>query len=219
MSNRSRRARRTPEVPSSSRMLDLLSQVELADKRLARAAFGLPWRKLDDLGHPEPTRERVRVLVRMLEALQLTGGETVLDVGTGAGYRAALLGKLALRVRSIESSPNVAAAARVVLERLGVTNVEVLDGDGSLGWPQDAPYDAIVVGCASPDVPNELLDQLKEGGRLVIPVGDAQDQLVVRLRRHNVAVESDTVAPCSVRLLATRGERRPNVPWLRAASE
>jgi protein-L-isoaspartate(D-aspartate) O-methyltransferase len=200
-------------------MLDLLSSVQLEDKRLARAAFGLPWRKLDDLGRPEPTAERVRVLVRMLEALQLHGGETVLDVGTGAGYRAALLGKLAERVLSIESAPEVAASARVTLERLGVTNVEVLDGDGSLGWQQGAPYDAIVVGCASPDVPNELLDQLKDGGRLVIPVGDAQGQLVVRLRRHSVAVESDTVAPCSVRLLACRGERRPNVPWLRAASD
>jgi protein-L-isoaspartate(D-aspartate) O-methyltransferase len=198
-------------------MLDLLSTVKLEDRRLARAALGLPWRKLDDLSLPEPTPDTVRVLVRMLEALSLTGSETVLDVGTGVGFRAALLGKLAARVHTIESSPEVAAASRVVLQRLGVTNVEVIDGDGSLGWPQAAPYDAIVVGCASPDVPNEMLDQLREGGRLVIPVGDESGQLVVRLRRHSVAVESETVAPCSVRLLACRGERRPNVPWLRAA--
>jgi protein-L-isoaspartate(D-aspartate) O-methyltransferase len=214
------RPRSVPAKPSraaplseSSKMLDLLSAVELRDRRVARAVFGLPWKQLDENAAPA-TPERVRVLVRMLEALELTGGESVLDIGTGAGYRAALLGKLAGRVLSIEQSPNVAAAARGLLERMGIQNVEVVEGDGSLGWRKAAPYDAILMGCASPDVPHELIDQLTEGGRLVIPVGDSQGQLIERLRRHSVAVESSTVAPCSVRPLAFRGERRSSVPWV-----
>lgn len=195
-------------------MLDLLSAVEMKDRRLARAAFGLHWKLLDVAGCTPPTPERVRLLVRMLEALELQGTESVLDIGTGAGYRAALLGKLAAGVRTIESSPPVAASARLLLAELGVSNVEVIDGDGSLGWPIEAPYDAILVGGASPDVPNELIDQLTEGGRLVIPVGDAQGQLLVRLRRRAVAVDSETVAPCSIRLLTSRSERQASVPWL-----
>jgi protein-L-isoaspartate(D-aspartate) O-methyltransferase len=194
-------------------MLDLLSTVELRDRRVARAVFGLPWKYLDEDVAPA-TPERVRVLVAMLEALELAGSETVLDIGTGAGYRAALLGRLAGRVLSIEQSPHIAAAARARLERMGSKNVEVIVGDGSLGWREQAPYDAILMGCASPDVPHELIDQLTEGGRLVIPVGDSQGQLIERLLRHPVAVESSTVAPCSVRPLAFRGERRSSVPWV-----
>lgn len=200
-------------------MLDLLSAVELRDRRVARAAFGLPWKYLDEADAVPPTPERVKVLVRMLEALELTGSESVLDIGTGAGYRAALLGKLSTRVRSIESVPSVAAAARQLLERLGVHNVEVIDGDGSLGWREGAPYDAILVGCASPDVPNELIDQLSEGGRLVIPVGDAKGQLVERLCRRAVTLESETVAPCSARPLSFRGERVASVPWLQVPND
>src|SRR5688500_7371304 len=129
------RPRSVPAKPSraaplseSSKMLDLLSAVELRDRRVARAVFGLPWKQLDENG-ARATPERVRVLVRMREALELTGGESVLDIGTGAGYRAALLGKLAGRVLSIEQSPNVAAAARGLLERMGIQNVEVVEGD------------------------------------------------------------------------------------------
>lgn len=200
-------------------MLDLLSAVELRDRRLARAAFGLPWKYLDEAGVTPPSPDRVKVLVRMLEALELTGSESVLDIGTGAGYRAALLGKLSARVRSIESVPSVAAGARQLLERLGVSNVEVIEGDGSLGWRAGAPYDAILFGCASPDVPNELIDQLSEGGRLVIPVGDAKGQLVERLCRRAVALESETVGPCSARPLSFRGDRVASVPWLQVPNE
>ena len=215
MFNRPRLVPQPSDAPvnHAAKMLDLLSAVELRDRRVARAVFGLPWKHLDENAAPT-TPERVRVLVRMLEALELTGSESVLDIGTGAGYRAALLGKLAGRVLSIEQSPAVAGAARALLERMGVQNVEVIVGDGSLGFGKGAPYDAILMGCASPDVPNELIDQLTEGGRLVIPVGNSQGQLIERLRRHSTAVESSTVAPCSVRPLAFRGERRSSVPWV-----
>lgn len=201
-------------------MLDLLSAVELRDRRVARAAFGLPWKHVEEEMSPAvPTPERVKVLVLMLEALELTGNESVLDIGTGAGYRAALLGKLSARVLSIESVPSVAQSARRLLDKLAVHNVEVIDGDGSLGWPAGAPYDAILVGCASPDVPNELIDQLSEGGRLVIPVGDAKGQLVEKHCRRAVALESETVAPCSARPLSFRGDRVASVPWLQVPNE
>lgn len=215
MLNRPSRARNAGDAAPAhaGKVLDLLDDVELRDRRVARAVFELQWKHLEASAAPA-TPERVRVLVRMLEALELTGNESVLDIGTGAGYRAALLGKLADRVLSIEQAPAVAAGARALLERLGVSNVEVIEGDGSLGWRKGAPYDAILMGCASPDVPHQLIDQLAEGGRLVIPVGNSQGQLLERLQRRSVAVESSTVAPCSVRPLAFRGERRSSVPWV-----
>ncbi len=197
---------------ASSERLEFLDAVPFHSRRVARAMYGLPWEHFDS---PESfTAPRLCVLVRMLEALDLQGTETVLDIGTGHGYRAALLGALAGRVRSIEVVPKVAAAARARLELLGYRNVEVLDGDGSLGWPSEAPFEAIVVGGASPDIPNELIDQLAEGGRLVIPIGDARGQLIARLCRHSVAVETTTIAPCVLRPLALRRERRSSVPWL-----
>lgn len=195
-------------------MLDLLGAEDITNRRVAHALFELPWQHLDRTSAPVPTPERARVLVQMLEALELSGSERVLEVGTGAGYRAALLGKLAAHVRTIEQDPATAQEARQLIAAMGVDNVEVLEGDGGRGWAAGAPYDAILVGCASPDVPHELIDQLSQGGRLVIPVGDASGQLVVRLRRQAVAVESATLAPCSVRPLAFCGERRPSVPWL-----
>jgi protein-L-isoaspartate(D-aspartate) O-methyltransferase len=179
---------------------------------VARAFYGLPWEHFDTDTPLTPLR--LSVLVRMLEALNLQGTENVLDVGTGAGYRAALLGALAGRVRSLELLPSVAASTRARLEQLGYQNVEIIDGDGSLGFPREAPFDAIVVGGASPDIPHEIIDQLAEGGRLVIPIGDARGQLIARLCRRGIAVESTTIAPCVLRPLALGRERRSSVPWL-----
>jgi len=108
----------------------------------------------------------------MSQCLELTGDETVLDVGAGSGYHAAVLGALAARVISVEIIPELAGIARRNLERTGRDgNVTVVCGDGSSGWPEHAPYDAICVAAAAPDVPSGLLDQLRDPGRLVIPVG------------------------------------------------
>jgi protein-L-isoaspartate(D-aspartate) O-methyltransferase len=193
--------------------LDLLNAVEFKDKRVARAVYCLPWDQFD-LGQAAATTERLTVLIRMLEALELGGTEHVLDIGTGAGYRAALLGRLAKRVQSIELVPGVAVAARQRLGQLGCNNVEVIEGDGSRGWARGAPFDAILVGGALPDVPNELIAQLEEGGRLVVPIGDTRGQLVGRLCRRENAVESITVTSCNLKPLALRRERRTSVPWL-----
>ena len=178
-----------------------------------RAMYCLPWQHFET--GATLTVQRLEVLVRMLEALGLQGNENVLDIGTGDGHRAALLGRLAARVQSIEVVPDVAAAARERLERLAYRNVEVIVGDGSLGLAQGAPFQGIIVGGASPDVPNELMAQLAEGARLVIPVGDARGQLIVRVCRRENSVESTTVAPCVLRPLALCRARRSSVPWIK----
>lgn len=119
----------------------------------------------------------------MSEALALRGGECVLEVGTGSGYQAAVLGALAERVVSIERLPRLAAEARRSLDRLGVGNVVVHLGDGTLGRPAEAPYDAIVITAGAPAVPEPLLEQLAPGGRLVAPVGPREGQRLVRIDR------------------------------------
>jgi len=122
------------------------------------------------------------VVAAMSQALELIGGETVLEVGTGSAYQAAILARLAARVISIERVPRLAASARRALDTLGVANAIVYLGDGSRGRPAEAPFDAIVVTAAGPSVPEPLLEQLAVGGRLVGPFGgrDAQDLLRVR---------------------------------------
>jgi protein-L-isoaspartate(D-aspartate) O-methyltransferase len=123
------------------------------------------------------------VVAAMTEALELTGSETVLEVGTGSGYQAAILARLAPRVVSIERLPRLAADARRALDRLGVTNVVVHLGDGTAGRASDAPFDAIVVTAGGPEVPQPLLDQLNIGGRLVGPFGSREEQSLYRIRR------------------------------------
>lgn len=120
----------------------------------------------------------------MAEALELAPEDRVLEVGTGSGYSAAVLSRLAGSVHTVERHLSLARAARSVLERLGYGNVRVRHGDGSLGWPEHAPYDAIVVAAGGPRVPAALRDQLGPGGRIVMPVGSAPGrQVLVRERR------------------------------------
>ena len=138
----------------------------------------------------------------MCELLRLRGDETVLDVGTGSGYAAAVLARLAQWVVSIERVPELAAQAEDALAAAGVGNVIVVVGDGSTGGPGHAPYDAIAVAAASPVVPDGLIGRLAPGGRLVIPVGSRQDQslALVERQRDKIAVRR-TVACRFVPLL------------------
>jgi protein-L-isoaspartate(D-aspartate) O-methyltransferase len=126
-----------------------------------------------DIGQGQ-TISQPYVVARMTEALELSGGERVLEVGTGSGYQTAILAELVRPpqvVRSVEILPDLAARARRLLADLGYAHVEVRVGDGALGWPEAGPFDGILVAAAPPEVPQALLDQLALGGRLCIPVG------------------------------------------------
>ncbi len=147
----------------------------------------------------------------MSEALRLTGHERVLEIGTGSGYAAAVLGRLAGRVITIERHPALAEHAAALLKRLDLTNVEVHMGDGSRGWPSAAPYDAIIVTAGAPAVPESLTGQLALGGRLIIPVGDAKQQILLRITNREGQLLREEITPCVfVPLIGAHGWRTPD---------
>ncbi len=119
----------------------------------------------------------------MCEAAALTGSARVLEVGTGTGYEAAVLSHLAAQVYSVECLPQLHDRARVILQGLGIGNIHLRPGDGSFGWPEEAPFDAIIVSAAMPGVPVTLLGQLKPEGRLIAPIGEEDLQTLVRISR------------------------------------
>ena len=138
--------------------------------------------------HPLPVGEgqtisQPYIVALMTEALALQGDERVLEVGTGSGYQTAILAELAAEVYSVEILPRLAEQARATLEDLGYRNVHIRLGDGSEGWAEHAPYQGILVTAAPPQVPPALLEQLAEGGRLVIPVGVQSQELELHTRR------------------------------------
>jgi protein-L-isoaspartate(D-aspartate) O-methyltransferase len=151
------------------------------------------------------------MVAAMAEALLLEGSEKVLEIGAGSGYQAAVLSLLAREVIAVESQPLLADAARIRLVKLGYNNVWIQTGDGSLGWPPEAPYDAILVTAGAPFVPPPLIDQLAEGGRLVIPVGPAKQQELVRiLKREGRTMQESLIACRFVPLLGLFGWPSPS---------
>ncbi|MGD8608269.1 MAG: protein-L-isoaspartate(D-aspartate) O-methyltransferase [Myxococcales bacterium] len=136
------------------------------------------------------------IVAMSVEALQLKGDDTVLEVGAGSGYQAAILSKLAKKVYAIEIIPELVANARRVLESLGIDNVELVCADGRKGYPQGAPYDGIVVAAAADDVPQALIEQLREGGRLVIPVGGKWGQSLQASRKVGGKLVSEELCRC-----------------------
>ncbi len=135
----------------------------------------------------------------MTEALALTGKEKVLEIGTGSGYQTAILAELAEQVFSIERIASLAAAARKILDQLGYYNVAIRVGDGSLGWREEAPFDAIIVTAGAPRIPRPLVEQLAIGGRLVVPVGGRFTQELYRVTRLSADpndVETEALGGC-----------------------
>ena len=138
--------------------------------------------------HPLPigdkqTISQPYVVALMTETLKLLGHEKILEIGTGSGYQAAILAELGSRVFSIERHPALAYRANQVLQKLAYKNVIVRVADGTLGWPDEAPFDGIIVTAGTPKIPQPLVDQLAMGGRLVIPMGDRQSQELMLVER------------------------------------
>ena len=170
-------------------------------ERTPRHAFvpsGLRHRAYEDAPLPIGNGQTISqpwVHARYLELLQLKGIERVLEIGTGSGYQTVLLAHLASQVFSIERIPALFQQARDAIERSGVRNVSLLLGDGSLGWGEYAPYDAILVAAGAPGLPQPLIDQLAEGGRLIVPVGDKEEQTLIVGVRKGDYIETHEIAP------------------------
>ncbi len=146
-----------------------------------------------DLGQ---TISQPLIIAMMTEALELTGKEKVLEIGTGSGYQTAILAELATRVVTVERHAPLAEKAKDVLSKLGYTNIEVHLAEKKLGWEAEAPYDAILVTAGAPKVPPELLEQLVAGGRLVIPIGTRYEQDLLKITRRNHEFTTRNLGPC-----------------------
>jgi len=176
----------------------------LADERVLAAMERVPrhefaperYRDQAYEDHPLPIGEgqtisQPYIVALMLEALEISPADKVLEIGTGSGYVTALLAELAARVISIERHASLAESAAAQLERLGYSNVKLVTGDGTRGFPEAAPYDAIIVSAAAPEMPPDLIAQLGEGGRMIIPLGaeDAQQLRLVHMENGQPRIE------------------------------
>lgn len=204
---------------SRRRLVEALREKGIADLSVLRAfeqtprhlfvPTGVRHRAYEDSALPignGQTISQPSIHGRYLEILGLTGREKVLEVGTGSGYQTVLLAHLAAQVFSIERIAPLMQSARENIARTGVRNVSLLTGDGTLGWREYAPYDAILVSAGSPTIPQPLVDQLAEGGRMLIPLGGQDVQtLVVLTRKQGNIVREDMVPVRFVPLLGQHG--------------
>ena len=136
------------------------------------------------------------IIALMTEALELKGGEKVLELGTGSGYQTAILAELAKKVISVERVPSLAESAGKLLKELGYTNIEIHLAGETLGWPQDAPYDAIMVTAGAPDIPEDLLKQLAVGGRMIIPTGSRYMQELCKVIKRQDGIRIENLGGC-----------------------
>jgi len=161
--------------------------------------------------HPLPIGEKQTIsqpfmVALMTEAMQLKGMEKVLEIGAGSGYQTAILAEIAFKVFSIERIRSLTIQARKLLYDLGYLNVEIKFSDGTLGWAEESPFDAIIVTAGSPGIPKPLVDQLAVGGRLVIPVGDSADQELVRITKTEEGTKREDLGGCRfVKLIGQHG--------------
>ena len=161
------------------------------------------------IGHGQ-TISQPYVVAFMTEKLQAQANDRVLEIGTGSGYQAAILSGLVREVYSIEIVEALARQAASDLARLGYRNIRVRHGDGYQGWPEAAPFDAIIVTCAPDHVPQPLIDQLRDGGRMVIPVGEPGEQNLYLLRKRGAKLEREAILPVRfVPMTGTAENKRP----------
>jgi protein-L-isoaspartate(D-aspartate) O-methyltransferase len=188
-----------------------------AMRRVPRHAFVAPElrdRAYDDTPLPIGERQTISqpyMVAVMSEAVGVTPGERLLEVGTGSGYQAAVLAELGARVVTLERIPMLAERARQVLEQLGyLDRVQVEVGDGTLGWAPRAPYDAVVVTAGAPRIPRPLVEQMARTGRLLLPIGDMEEQQLVRLVRGPEGLVEEYLGECRfVKLYGTWGWDEP----------
>jgi protein-L-isoaspartate(D-aspartate) O-methyltransferase len=204
------------------RLVDTLRQKGITDLSVLRAveltprhAFvptGVRHRAYEDAALPignGQTISQPSLHARYLELLRLSGRERVLEIGTGSGYQTVLLSHLVDQVFSVERIPALLQTARDVIQRLGAKNVSLLLGDGTVGWRDYGPYDAILVSAAGPEVPTPLLEQLAPGGRLLVPLGRGDEQVLKMYRRTDRGIqESELGAVRFVPLVGRHGWQR-----------
>ena len=183
-----------------------------AMRRIPRHLFvdaGLAGRAYDDAALPigeKQTLSQPYMAGRMTSALALRGDEKVLEIGTGSGYQTALLAELCFNVFSVEKIRALARRARELLDRLDYHNIAIHVGDGTIGWSEHAPFDAIIVAAGAPDPPRPLIEQLSIGGRLVIPIGGDESQLLKLIRREPSGLYEEELGECRfVKLLGKFG--------------
>jgi protein-L-isoaspartate(D-aspartate) O-methyltransferase len=176
------------------RVLDAMATVprhEFVPEAVRRFSY---WDEPLPIGHGQ-TISQPFIVAFMTEQLDPKPTDRILEIGTGSGYQAAVLSRLAAEVFTIEIIEPLAKKAEADLRRLGYNNVRVLTGDGYQGWPEHAPFDAIIVTCAPDQVPQPLVEQLRNGGRMVIPVGPLENQQLYVLQKHGSKVEQQAVLP------------------------
>ena len=190
------------------RLLDTLREKGIRDLAVLRAfdltprhAFvptGVRHRAYEDSSLPIGSGQTISqpsIHARYLETLGFTGHERVLEIGTGSGYQTVLLSHLVAQVFTIERIPALYTMARDAIARAGARNVSMLLGDGTVGWREYAPYDAILVSAGGPSIPQPLVEQLVEGGRMLVPVGPLEEQTLTLVTRRGATVETKAVAP------------------------
>lgn len=185
--------------------LAVLRAMELTPRHLF-VPTGLQHRAYEDSALPIGSGQTISqpsIHARYLQLLGLKGTERVLEVGTGSGYQTVLLSHLAAQVFSIERVAPLLERARQVIAACGVRNVSTLLGDGTIGWREYAPYDAILVSAGGPTIPEPLVEQLADGGRMLIPVGDRDEQVLAMLTRHGDRIERRDIVP--VRFVPLKG--------------
>ena len=202
-----------PEVPFEAERHEMLAlqlrRRGIRDSRILEAMFEVPRHKFvppsladhayEDRPLPIGEHETISqpyIVAAMTQAAQVCPGEKILEVGTGSGYQTAILAHLGARVYSVERNAALAETARMRLAEMGYEKVTVICGDGSEGYPSEAPYNAILITAAAPEVPPILPDQLAEGGRLVIPVGELEHQDLLLIFKHGRQHHTRTLDPC-----------------------
>jgi protein-L-isoaspartate(D-aspartate) O-methyltransferase len=199
-----------PILPEQRQLIDHLRGRGIRDERVLAAMEAVPRERFvpreyrhaafDDHAIPIAAGQTISqpyMVALMTEALELDGTESVLEIGTGSGYQAAILSRLCRRLVSVERIPELSEGARRTLDSLGCTNVELIIGDGSLGYREQAPYDRIIVTAGAPDIPPELYDQLVLGGRMVIPIGTDRPQVLKFVTRTPAGPLITDGCPCS----------------------